>query len=274
MGRPRVWTVFVAYFVVLAAMLGAGIAAVVAALVVLTTRGASVSEAVDALNEVVHSRAGILGGVVLSSVCLLGVGVCGALVSPVSFARRLRLGSTRLPVLWQILVVVACLAASWAFGEIPRLIDENDSALARLAESQRNPTAASLILSLVVAAGLAPVAEELFFRGYLQTRLEERWSRWPAIGITAALFGAFHMSVAHGVFAALFGVCLGWVASTTGSIRLSIAAHAANNALFSLMLGLGIEHESNLVRHASTVAAAIVALGCGTLVVRRLSTSR
>jgi uncharacterized protein len=39
----------------------------------------------------------------------------------------------------------------------------------------------------------AGIPEEFFFRGYLQTRLEKKWSRLPAIVLTSILFTAWHL---------------------------------------------------------------------------------
>lgn len=49
----------------------------------------------------------------------------------------------------------------------------------------------------------AALPEELYFRGYLQTRLEKRWSRFIAILVSTTLFTAWHLPsrylLSHGV---------------------------------------------------------------------------
>jgi membrane protease YdiL (CAAX protease family) len=136
--------------------------------------------------------------------------------------------------------------------------------------SQRDPSLGSLLLSLVVLAGFAPVAEELFFRGYVQTRLEERFGAGPAIAVTSLLFGLFHMNLPQGVFAGFFGLLVGWVAWATRSVRISIAVHAVNNAVFVLSIAIGIGRPSGLARLIENAVAAAIALGCGVMVVRRM----
>src|SRR5262249_27701901 len=80
------------------------------------------------------------------------------------------------------------------------------------------------VLRLVVLAGIAPLLEEFFFRGYLFGALG-RGAR-PAVPIltTAALFGLFHLFMSFGIAlerflpTALMGVVLGWVRWRSGSV--------------------------------------------------------
>ncbi len=97
------------------------------------------------------------------------------------------------------------------------------------------PATAALVLVSVVA--VAPLVEELIFRGLLQTALVETlgWtSRWPALMIAAAVFATVHLSAVpwYGLPALFaFGVVLGWSYERTGSLWPAILAHAGFNAL-------------------------------------------
>lgn len=84
---------------------------------------------------------------------------------------------------------------------------------------------------LVQAALVAPLVEELFFRGLL---LEVLWrlsgSIWVAIAASAALFGLVHMSVPQTILPlASMGVILGTLRCRTGSLTACVAAHALFN---------------------------------------------
>lgn len=88
---------------------------------------------------------------------------------------------------------------------------------------------------------VAPLIEELFFRGVVQSRLRAYggfWGRpWVAIGVTAACFAVAHlgtMPLAHAalVFAPAF--VIGWVYERTRSIGLCAALHSAANAIWIL----------------------------------------
>ena len=71
---------------------------------------------------------------------------------------------------------------------------------------------ASIASSRYLCIGVLPgFAEELLFRGYVQTRLSQRWGRWWGVGIAAALFGIMHIDPVHGTFAGIFGLYLGYL---------------------------------------------------------------
>jgi membrane protease YdiL (CAAX protease family) len=76
--------------------------------------------------------------------------------------------------------------------------------------------------------------EELFFRGYVQTRLCARFGGWPGVIVTAALFGFLHLDWSHSPSAFVIGLFLGWLARCAGSIRPGLLAHAVNNTLWAL----------------------------------------
>ncbi|MGB2986003.1 MAG: CPBP family intramembrane glutamic endopeptidase [Phycisphaerae bacterium] len=78
---------------------------------------------------------------------------------------------------------------------------------------------------------IAPVAEEFFFRGLLQTFLIRLVrNRWLAIGLASLAFGAVHLSQPHAVGAlAVLGLLIGYAYERTGSLLPPIAIHAAFN---------------------------------------------
>lgn len=114
-------------------------------------------------------------------------------------------------------------------------------------------SAASLVFNLLSAAVLAPLGEEVFFRGYTTTA----WAR--AVGARSAIVrGALFFSFAHiaTLFATSFstglavavaqflallpaGLALGWVFLARRSIFASIGMHGAYNALIVLIAFAG-----------------------------------
>lgn len=78
------------------------------------------------------------------------------------------------------------------------------------------------------AVGLAPVAEEWFFRGIIQGALTRRWGASLAISVTAVLFGALH-GPANMWVVTVYGLVFGWLAHRRSSLTLAILAHAAVN---------------------------------------------
>jgi membrane protease YdiL (CAAX protease family) len=88
------------------------------------------------------------------------------------------------------------------------------------------------VVSLAVVPG---IAEELFFRGLMQTRLAATLGPWPAILVASAAFGGLHMDAVQGTVAFVVGVYLGWIAHHYGTIRPAIVAHVVNNAVFLVL---------------------------------------
>jgi membrane protease YdiL (CAAX protease family) len=90
--------------------------------------------------------------------------------------------------------------------------------------------AGAFAANFVVVAVVAPVVEELTYRG-LGFSLLERFGQWPAIVVTAVLFGASHGLVEGLPVLAAFGIGIGWLRSRTGSVYPGMLVHGVFNAL-------------------------------------------
>jgi membrane protease YdiL (CAAX protease family) len=88
-----------------------------------------------------------------------------------------------------------------------------------------------LSAALVIFALLPGLGEELFFRGFVQSRLSRRWGSTWAVLFAALLFGIAHGDPVHSPLAFVMGLTLGAVVEWTGSLWPAIAAHVVNNAL-------------------------------------------
>jgi len=92
-----------------------------------------------------------------------------------------------------------------------------------------------LFLAVLVVGVLAGTAEEIFFRGYMQTRLVQRLSRGVAVFVTSLCFGVFHLDWLHGLLALILGLYLGWITELTDSALPAVVCHVINNALFTIL---------------------------------------
>jgi len=101
-----------------------------------------------------------------------------------------------------------------------------------------------LALSVVV---LAPLVEELIFRGLLWDALGDHL---PPLGVwllTSALFGAYHLDPLHAVAVFPIGLLLGWLRWRTGSLVAPILGHAANNLVALIgIFAVGVEAEPSV----------------------------
>lgn len=83
-----------------------------------------------------------------------------------------------------------------------------------------------VIATLVVI--IAPIIEEILFRGFLLRRWAHKWGLQRAVVGTSVVFGLLHADVL-GHFA--FGVVMCLLYVRTGTLRMPIAAHMLNNAI-------------------------------------------
>ena len=88
--------------------------------------------------------------------------------------------------------------------------------------------------SLLTIVVLAPVFEELLFRGIIQDGLMKRIGPWPAIFLSSFLFGFMHLNPWQFVTGVVMGIFIGWVYYMTRDILMAIALHLFNN-LFAIL---------------------------------------
>jgi len=82
---------------------------------------------------------------------------------------------------------------------------------------------------LVIACIIAPLYEELLFRGTIYRGLRGRFGRVVAIVASGTFFGVLHFNWAGSIPLAAFGMILAIAYEYTGDLRVSIVAHALFN---------------------------------------------
>jgi membrane protease YdiL (CAAX protease family) len=86
------------------------------------------------------------------------------------------------------------------------------------------------VTNFVIVAAVAPVCEELLFRG-LGFSLLERFGKWPALLAVGISFGLYHGLVEALPELALFGCMLAWLRYETGSVFPGMIVHATFNTI-------------------------------------------
>ena len=88
---------------------------------------------------------------------------------------------------------------------------------------------------------MAPIAEECFFRGLLQTFLVNVVpNRWVAIILTSIVFGAIHFPQPYAIGALIFlAILIGYAYERTGSVLVAIVIHALFNLKTLVWVALG-----------------------------------
>ena len=115
-------------------------------------------------------------------------------------------------------------------------------------EGLRDATQDGRVGILVIASALvvAPMAEELFFRGVLFRGLLGPLGAWPAIGISGLLFGLAHYETGNlqgSLYALLvlasLGMYLAWAFNRRGTLLVPVLMHVTFNGLAVVGIQLG-----------------------------------
>jgi len=144
-----------------------------------------------------------------------------ALRRPASWPRALGLAFLSLLAIWAASAALSpFLDASDEQGLVP---DDWDSS-----------RAGAFVAFFLVVAVLAPVVEELTYRG-LGFSLLAPYGTWVAILVTGVLFGAAHGLVAGLPVLTIFGIVVAWLRSRTGSVYPSMLLHGVFNGTALLL---------------------------------------
>ena len=238
---PRVWPVFLAYGLVLGALLtGPGLVLLFMAAV---QHGPAILQAPDRLPRTIETLAytfpGLTAIIAVNALLVSGAALAPAALSPTPLRARLGLGASALPWGAAVGAVIGTLALSQALDALVVLVGlERVGFLARFRDLLQGLPAARVAVLGIVLSLLPGVAEEVFFRGYAQTRLVARWGAARGIVATALLFGFLHLDPVQSPLAAVLGAYLGYVAFAARSVWPAIACHVANNAVAVLTAAL------------------------------------
>jgi membrane protease YdiL (CAAX protease family) len=118
------------------------------------------------------------------------------------------------------------------------------------------------VSALIVLVIVAPVTEELLFRGWLMRDLAARYGPRAGLISSSVLFGFAHLEPMAIVYATCAGLVLGAIAMKTNSTLGSIATHAGVNALPILLPPslVRIEGFNTLAQHVEHINPALVAV--------------
>jgi len=148
-----------------------------------------------------------------------------------SFVDRLRIRKLPFPVILSTLVLsLGIIILVDEFDRIASLLFTPPEYLDQLGYMLKFDSfnmAVFLVFGIVV---LAPLGEEILFRGFLQKFLEEHWQDVTrAVLVTSLFFAIIHLNPFWLIQIYMLGVILGFLAWRTGSIWAGFILHAANN---------------------------------------------
>ena len=136
-------------------------------------------------------------------------------------------------------IVVALARAAVLLGVLwtifPELNTAQDQSIAVLFNVVSDNIGRLLLVGAVVV--IAPIGEEIIFRGVLLPGLSQHMRPTIALVTSAAIFGLFHVP-SHGIGAmipGMLGLVFGWARLRTGGLTAPILLHAANNGFVTMM---------------------------------------
>ncbi len=195
-----------------------------------------VGDPARAAAEVAIATAPIIG-IVLGSGALVAIRAIGHRPSLLGWSWRGLRAEWR-SILLGLAIAIAILVVDIAFEVLLGVFGVTIEPMAHFnAARQQAFLAAVLVISAVI---IAPVGEELFYRGFVltmfdralaRTRMTETAARWVAILAVAAFFSLTHLVIDAAFQLFVFAVMLGWARMRTGSLVAPVSAHAINNAI-------------------------------------------
>lgn len=136
---------------------------------------------------------------------------------------------------WTLLAVPLLLVLSWALSAVyTGLVPVPPDSFHPFASLDDTPLQRLSIV--VMAVSIAPLLEELVFRGLLQYRLERRHGPVRGIALASLLFAVIHLIPWILPLHFALGAFFGWMVYATRSIWAGVILHTANNAAAVLSL--------------------------------------
>lgn len=227
--RPlRVWPVFAIFFSAFAVCAAMQIPVVVVIAAVVIARGGKPQDIMDWF----QTPLGFTAVAIPAQIGLLAVWWLASTYGDPRARGHRAIGKTTLSVPAYLCIAAASIAVLYVGGPLSeagsQLFGEwqSDNLVATLYHNISWPAGIALILFI----GLVPAfVEELFFRGYVQRRLLDRWPGGVVVPLVAVMFAAFHGTPAWALGVLPLGLWFGVLAWRTGSLWPGIVCHGVVN---------------------------------------------
>jgi membrane protease YdiL (CAAX protease family) len=114
--------------------------------------------------------------------------------------------------------------------------------------------------AIVISCLLAPVLEEMLFRGIILRSFLQLYSKWSAIVFSAVIFGVAHMNLYQFIVGIVLGSALGWLYQRSRSLIPCIALHMAYNTTLTMLDEFGVGGLGNGLLEQLVILAGFVFL--------------
>ncbi|PHV12551.1 CPBP family intramembrane glutamic endopeptidase [Chitinimonas sp. BJB300] len=131
------------------------------------------------------------------------------------------------------------------------------------------------VISIITVCILAPILEEMLFRGIILRSFLYQYRKWPAIIGSSFIFGFAHLNIYQFVVGVVIGSILGWLYERTHSLYPGIFLHSLYNSVCMYLYYTFYSEDLSYSWEPSTLhwVTAFIFAFIGTSLLRRLLSS-
>lgn len=150
----------------------------------------------------------------------------------------------KMPARFSVSMVIMGVSFCYTIAVLLGLIDMAglfpDSWVTMLEETNSSLLSAPPVINFICVVIMAPVLEEILFRGFILGALKKAMHPWVAIFISALVFGIAHGTPIGIIYATALGIVMGWICVKFDSVVPSIIFHMAYNGAVSYNEGVSV----------------------------------
>lgn len=141
-------------------------------------------------------------------------------------------------------IIVMGVSCAYAIAIVLGLIEQTGIIPESWIEAQNNTYSdvnlSTSLMQLLSVGIMAPLLEEILFRGLILGSLKKAMHPWVAIVLSAVAFGVAHGTPIGIIYATGLGIIMGWIFVKFNSVLPSILFHMAYNCALSFSEGLSV----------------------------------
>ncbi len=138
--------------------------------------------------------------------------------------------------LWYTLIsLFAIFAISFLYVIIVSLVLGIEAPASKIEILVMNRSVSNTVL-LILVSFVAPIIEEVFFRGFLYSAFKKNWGVLPALFLSSILFSLVHLEIYSFIPLFIIGWFLAYIFEKTRSLLPAIFLHAIYNLILILIL--------------------------------------
>ena len=136
------------------------------------------------------------------------------------------------------LTILIALMTGVAYGFVLGILNNFNSNAVDWVVSAFSPDS-RLISGILTMCVMAPLTEELAFRGMILSKTRKFSSAWIGVIFSSILFGLWHRNLGQFFATSIMGFVFSWVYLQTGKLRYAMVCHSASNLFLALALSNG-----------------------------------